>query len=120
MLEVADTFSRCLESAKKEDLEANASYKTFYDGVELTDKIMTKVFKQHGLEKFAPLGQKFDPNTMNALSFMPDPSKESGTVGYIAKPGYILNKRVIRAPDVLIVKNETPKPPTEEKKEGSQ
>ena len=90
----------------------------FFEGVELTEKIMAKVFKQHGLEKFDPTAQKFDPNSMNALSYIPDPSKESGVVGMCVKPGYYLNKRVIRAADVLIVKNPEPsKQEQTEKKE---
>jgi len=74
------------------------------------------------LEKFIPqLGDKFDYNTMNALSFMEDPAKQPGTVGFIMKSGYILKKRVLRPADVIVVKakevEEEQEEPTEQKEE---
>jgi len=105
LLDSADNFTRCLNSAPKDELEKNPAFKAFYEGVEMTEKILMKAFKNNGLDKFEPNTVKFDPNTMNALMFMPDASKENGFVGAVLKPGYILNKRVIRAADVGVVKN---------------
>eukprot|EP01114_Cavostelium_apophysatum_P009831 TRINITY_DN2312_c0_g1_i1.p1 TRINITY_DN2312_c0_g1~~TRINITY_DN2312_c0_g1_i1.p1 ORF type:complete len:235 (+),score=64.75 TRINITY_DN2312_c0_g1_i1:115-819(+) len=108
LLDTADNFTRCLQNAKKEELEANPAFKAFYEGVEMTEKIMQKAFQKNGLERFEPSTEKFDPNTMNALMFMPAPGKENGFVGAVLKPGYMLNKRVIRAADVGVVKNPQP------------
>lgn len=44
-----------------------------------------QALKQHGVEKFTSLGEKFDPNMHSALFEMPDPSKEPGTVGAVSK-----------------------------------
>jgi len=70
LLDVSDNFARCLAAVKKEEVETIPAFKTFYEGVQMTEKIMLKAFKSHGLEKFDPTGTKFDPNTMNALSFI--------------------------------------------------
>lgn len=39
----------------------------------MTEKGLQKIFKKFGVEKFEPLGQKFDPNSMNALTQFVDP-----------------------------------------------
>jgi len=105
LLDSADNFTRCMGAAKKEDLDASPAFKAFFEGVQMTEKILLKAFKNNGLDKFEPSTEKFDPNTMNALMFMQDPTKQNGFVGAVLKPGYILNKRVVRAADVGVVKN---------------
>lgn len=47
--------------------------------------IASQALKQHGVEKFVPLGEQFDPNLHTAFFEMPDPSKEPGTVGAVTK-----------------------------------
>jgi molecular chaperone GrpE len=44
-----------------------------------------QALKQHGIEKFVPLGENFDPNVHTALFELPDPNKEPGTVGAVTK-----------------------------------
>lgn len=44
-----------------------------------------QALKQHGVEKYRPEGDKFDPNLHEALFEMPDPSKQPGTVGAVTK-----------------------------------
>ncbi|KAL0033759.1 hypothetical protein WJX77_004249 [Trebouxia sp. C0004] len=56
--------------------------------------------KQNGVEKFTPLGEKFDPNMHSALFQLPDAQKEAGTVVAVTKSGYSLNGRVVRAAEV--------------------
>ena len=53
---------------------------------------------------------------MNALTFEQNSTKEPNTVSQIIKPGYILNKRVIRPADVVVVKA-PPTPEAEQKQE---
>lgn len=108
LLDSADNFVRCLQAAKKEDLEASPAFKSFYEGVEMTEKIFAKALNKNGIEKLEPHEEKFDPHTMNALMFMPDPKKANGMVGAVLKPGYSLNKRIIRPADVGVVRNQAP------------
>lgn len=44
-----------------------------------------QALKQNGVEKFSPLGDKFDPNIHSALFQLPDPEKEAGTVVVVTK-----------------------------------
>ena len=46
-----------------------------------------QALKQNGVEKFSPLGQKFDPNMHSALFQIPDAEKEAGTVVVVTKVG---------------------------------
>ena len=42
------------------------------EGVELTERELLKVLEKHGVTKFSPLGEKFDPNFHQAMFEMPD------------------------------------------------
>lgn len=44
-----------------------------------------QALKQNGVEKFSPLGDKFDPNVHSALFQIPDADKEAGTVIVVTK-----------------------------------
>ena len=46
---------------------------------------MLQALKQNGVEKFSPLGDKFDPNVHSALFQIPDADKDAGTVVVVTK-----------------------------------
>ena len=48
-----------------------------------------QALKQNGVEKFSPLGDKFDPNMHSALFQIPDAEKEAGTVVVVTKVSYL-------------------------------
>lgn len=48
-----------------------------------------QALKQNGVEKFSPLGDKFDPNMHSALFQIPDAEKEAGTVVVVTKVPYL-------------------------------
>ena len=48
-----------------------------------------QALKQNGVEKFSPLGAKFDPNMHSALFELPDAEKEAGTVIVVTKVGLL-------------------------------
>ncbi|DBA91793.1 TPA: Mitochondrial matrix cochaperone [Trebouxia sp. C0004] len=113
LLDVADNLERAAGSVtdlslkgKSSDgkaLTAKQSSKLLQDlmeGVNLTGRILVQALKQNGVEKFTPLGEKFDPNMHSALFQLPDAQKEAGTVVAVTKSGYSLNGRVVRAAEV--------------------
>jgi molecular chaperone GrpE len=109
LLDVADNLERALSAVPPEsraDAESNHVLATLYEGIALTEKGLTKTFESNGLLKFGKVGELFDPNRHEALFEYVDPSKTPGTVGQVTKPGYMLNKRVIRPADVGVVKKE--------------
>lgn len=117
LLDVSDNLSRALAAVPKEALEAAVQgddssssmaasvLKTLYEGIDMTDKGLTKAFLMNGLVKFAEQpGDVFSPEIHEALFEYPDPEKEAGTIGQVMKVGFMLNKRVLRPAEVGIVK----------------
>jgi molecular chaperone GrpE len=76
-----------------------------YEGVRITHTALLDVFKRHHIAPMEAAGSKFDPNHHSALFQMPDPTKESGTVGVVLKRGYLLHERVLRPAEVGVVQN---------------
>jgi len=105
LLDVADNLGRCIENVPKEGLDQNTSL--LLEGVLMTEKELIKIFNKHGIEKFHPiLGEKFDPMRMNALMEVPPAQgTESGSIGVVLKPGYVLKGRVLRPADVGVVRS---------------
>jgi molecular chaperone GrpE len=56
------------------------------------------------VNKFDPLGEKFDPNLHQAMFEMPDPSLPAGTVAQVMQPGYMIGERVLRPALVAVAK----------------
>jgi molecular chaperone GrpE len=97
LLAVADNMQRALDtlSADFRD-QADPVVKSHIEGVELTERELLKVMEKHGIKKFDPQGQKFDPNLHQAMLEVPDPSVPSGTVVQVMQPGYLIADRVLR------------------------
>jgi molecular chaperone GrpE len=72
----------------------------------------TKALEKHGVKKFDPLGQKFDPNLHQAMYEIPDPSRPAGSVAQVVQPGYMIGDRVLR-PALVGVAKGGPKPAAE-------
>jgi molecular chaperone GrpE len=84
--------------------KADAGTKALLDGVELTERELLKVLEKHGVKKFDPLGEKFDPNLHQAMYEIPDPSQPAGTVAQVVQPGYMIGERVLRPALVAVAK----------------
>jgi molecular chaperone GrpE len=105
ILAVADNMDRALGALDKDLREkADAGTKALLDGVELTERELHKVLEKHGVKKFEPLGEKFDPNLHQAMYEVPDPSRPAGTVAQVVQPGYMIGDRMLRPALVGIAK----------------
>ena len=105
ILAVADNMDRALgalDNALRE--KADAGTKALLDGVELTERELLKVLEKHGVKKFEPLGEKFDPNLHQAMYEVPDPSRPAGTIAQVVQPGYMIGERMLRPALVGIAK----------------
>jgi len=68
VLAVADNMHRALEAAGPELRNStDAGIKSFIEGVELTERDLLKSLEKHGVKKFDPLGERFDPNRHQAM-----------------------------------------------------
>ena len=105
ILAVADNMERALGALDAELREkADAATKALLDGVELTERELLKVLEKHGVKKFEPLDEKFDPNTHQAMYEVSDPSRPAGTVAQVIQPGYMIGERVLRPALVAVAK----------------
>jgi molecular chaperone GrpE len=112
VLAVADNMSRALTALDKELREkAESGVKALLDGVELTERELLKVLDKHGVKKFEPNGEKFDPNLHQAMYEVPDPSLPTGTVAQVVQAGYMIGERVLRPALVGVAKGGPKAPP---------
>ena len=79
-------------------MESNKDFKSFYGGIEMTNKVLMQALEKNGIKKFDPSenGDKFDPRVMEATFQTPVEGKEDGTVMMTQQKGYMLNGRVLR------------------------
>ncbi|OIJ24486.1 nucleotide exchange factor GrpE [Nocardioides luteus] len=92
IVDVLDTIDRAREHG-----EVEGGFKAVADQLE---KIVTNL----GLKKFGEPGDIFDPTRHEALSHMgTDPEVEETSVKLVAKAGYMIGDRVVRAAQVLVV-----------------
>ena len=61
------------------------------------------MLKKHGVERFDPLNELFDPHTHMAVFQIQDASKQPGSVAVVLKLGYTLHDRIIRLVEVGVV-----------------
>ncbi len=107
LLEVSDNLSRALEAVPEDHRANNEGHPvlaTLYKGIQMTDQELAKAFERNGLVKYGRPGEVFDPNLHEALYEYVDPNKKPGTIGQVMKPGFTLNKRVLRPAEVGVIK----------------
>jgi molecular chaperone GrpE len=92
IIEVLDTIDRAREHG---DLD---------EGFRAVADQLERVVTGLGLTKFGAAGEPFDPNLHEALSHIgEDPEVEVTTCKVVAKAGYRIGDRVVRAAQVLVV-----------------
>jgi molecular chaperone GrpE len=105
ILAVADNMDRALQALDQElRASADAGVKALLDGVELTERELMKVLEKHGVRKFEPLGERFDPNLQQAMYEVADPSVPAGQVAQVIQAGYMIGDRMLRPALVAVAK----------------
>jgi len=89
-----------LDAALATETEEVQSYK---DGVELTNKQLLTVFEKFNIAEVNPVGEKFDPNSQQAIQTV-EADQEANTVVTVLQKGYTLNDRVLRPALVVVAK----------------
>ena len=84
--------------------DADPAMKSFFEGIELTEKDFLARLARHGVKKLEPEGQKFDPNMHEALFELPDPSVPNGTVAQVVEDGYAIGERCLRPAKVGVAR----------------
>jgi molecular chaperone GrpE len=85
-------------------LKAEGGEEALRTGVELTQRELLSFLGGHGVIAQEPVGQKFDPQTHEALLHEPVPGYEEGTVVEVFRKGYSLKDRLLRPALVKVAK----------------
>ena len=105
VLAVADNMHRALATIDEElHAQSDTKIKALVDGVELTERELHKVLEKHGVKKFTPAGEKFDPNVHQAMYEVENSELPPGHVAQVIQSGYMLGDRVLRPALVAVVK----------------
>jgi molecular chaperone GrpE len=105
ILAIADNMARALQTLRAELKDkADPGVKVLLDGVELTERELLKVLEKHGVRKFEPQREKFDPNLHQAMYEVVDPSLPPGTVAQVVQAGYMIGDRMLRPALVAVAK----------------
>ena len=98
MLSVYDNMSRALGTI--DDAQRETS-KALIEGIELTQRELLSVFKNHKIEAVLPLvGDKFDPQIHEAMFEAPVPDIKAGHIIQVMSQGFMIGDRLLRAAQV--------------------
>ena len=120
VLDIADNLQRALDAVPAEArAAADPGLTSLIEGVELTERSLLNALEKHGVKKFDPQGQKFDPNFQQAMFEVPDASVPSGTVVQVVQAGYTIGERVLRPALVGVAKGGAKAAPAANNNESS-
>ncbi|KAK1827549.1 GrpE-domain-containing protein [Podospora conica] len=111
LVDSVDNFDRALAMVPEEKLTATEKTEhlqelvNLYEGLKMTENILMQTLKNHGLERYDPHGEKFNPNEHEATFMTPMADKEDNTVMHTQQKGFKLNGRILRPAKVGVVKN---------------
>ncbi|MGL4422766.1 MAG: nucleotide exchange factor GrpE [Gemmataceae bacterium] len=74
------------------------------DGYTLSLRRLNQLFHQFEIEPIDPLGKPFDPDTMEAIELVTDPSLPPGHVAQVMRRGYRSTERLLRTAQVRVVR----------------
>ncbi|KAL7418904.1 GrpE, mitochondrial [Cryptotrichosporon argae] len=111
LLSTVDVLSAALSHVPQPVAPATPLAELF-SGVELTQKALLKTLEQHGVTRFRPDGEPFDPNLHEASFQIPaevapkradGKQREKGEIVEVGKEGWMIKGRVLRPAQVGVV-----------------
>ena len=105
LLPVLDDFERALKTA-----HAGHDFEQLIHGVRIAEDAIHSALEKHGVEPIPAVGEAFDPNLHEAIATTEDPDAADGTITEEVRRGYRLGDRIIRASQVIVVRNPAPAP----------
>jgi len=96
LLDVDDNLERTLQAAEAQRA-ASPAVEGLITGVRLVHRMFLERLGELGLQRIDPIGQPFDPSSMEALGITPvdDPAKD-GKVAITLRPGFRLGQRELK------------------------
>ena len=102
LLAVVDSLEMGLAAADSADADA------LREGSEATIKLLKTTLERFGISEVDPEGEPFDPELHEAMSVMPAPNAEPGSVVQVVQKGYALNGRLLRPARVIVAAESPP------------
>lgn len=102
LLAVVDSLEMGLSAADSADVQA------LREGSEATCKLLKTTLERFGISEVDPQGEPFDPEFHEAMSMMPAPNVEPGSVAQVIQKGYALNGRLLRPARVIVAAEAPP------------
>ncbi len=104
LIHVFDTLDIVLENTRvghqTDAEEFKRDFQAFHEAVIVMEKELLKSLSKHGVNKFTPHGEDFNPNMHNALYQAPHEELPKNKVIKVHKPGFSLHNRVLRPAQV--------------------
>jgi molecular chaperone GrpE len=98
LLPIYDNLRRALQTVTDEQRAAQAA---LMEGIELTMRELISVFGKHGVQPIVPeVGDKFDPQTHQAMFEAPVPGTRAGEIIQVMTEGFWLHDRLLRPAQV--------------------
>jgi molecular chaperone GrpE len=104
ILTIGDNLRRTIEHVPAEAAAQDPALKNFLEGVELTERELHNVLERYGVKRIEPIGQRFDPNSHQAMYEVPNPDVPEGTVVDVLQAGYVIGDRTLRPALVAVAK----------------
>lgn len=104
---VCENLRRACSSISQEEIQSHPGFKSFFEGVDMTEKELLSVFDRHGIKRIAPQpGDMFDHNLHQAMFEVEDASKPAGTIMETMQAGYMLHDRLLKPAFVGVSKRQ--------------
>ena len=97
LLPVIDNMERAIAAAEESDEAAG-----LLEGFKMVHQLLLSTLEKHHCKPVPAEGQTFDPAVHEAISQLPSPDHEKGTVMVVSQQGYQLHDRVIRPAQVVV------------------
>lgn len=101
ILPVRDSIEAGLKVAIKAD-PATLDISALLEGEQATLRLLDQALESAGIEEIDPEGEPFDPERHEAMSMLPSPTAEPGSVIAVVQKGYVLHERVVRPARVVV------------------
>lgn len=95
LLASVDSLERAIASVPA-DKRSDRAFEALLAGVEATRRSLLDAFARHGIKRFDPAGEEFDPHQDEASFEISDGTVPAGTVIEVVQPGYRHNERLLR------------------------
>jgi molecular chaperone GrpE len=104
LLVVADNLRRTI-AAVEGQVSATAIDKALIEGVQATERVLTKALERFGVRRIEAVGERFDPKLHEAVMEAEDAARAAGTVASVVEDGYTIHDRLLRPARVAVTRS---------------